>query len=74
MSVAFSHKNSPDQNIHQSNAWYFSSQIDIWHEKHSLWFSICPDQSHDNAVLTLLTLIVRDIMKQLKQLMISTPI
>ena len=25
MSVAFSHKNSPDQNIHQSNAWYFSS-------------------------------------------------
>ena len=25
MSVSFSHKNSPNQNIHQSNAWYFSS-------------------------------------------------
>ena len=30
MSVTFPHKNSPDLNIHQSNAWYFSSKRIKW--------------------------------------------
>ena len=40
MSVAFSHKNSPNQNIHQSNAWYFSSICIFQHSVHRA--SQCP--------------------------------